>query len=94
MTLTKNAPRAATTSSYRNSFSTMASLQSAHIPAATGPRSYDPEIDDIANYVHNTPVNSELAVSAFFLAALFFSAMKSLPAPLPSGKKIHPAKSL
>jgi hypothetical protein len=26
-------------------------------------REYDPEIKDIASYVHNTPIDSELAVS-------------------------------
>jgi 2-methylcitrate dehydratase len=30
---------------------------------ASGPREYDPEIKDIANYVANTPIDSELAVS-------------------------------
>ncbi|KAK3906584.1 MmgE/PrpD family-domain-containing protein [Staphylotrichum tortipilum] len=44
------------------SFSTMASLQSAGgaAPAASA-KSYDPEIVDIANYVHNKPIDSELA---------------------------------
>ena len=78
----------------------MASLQSAHIPAATGPKSYDPEIDDIANYVHNTPVNSELAVSAAFLRGptlsppFFFCCELAFPPPPPQRKKIYPAKSL
>jgi 2-methylcitrate dehydratase len=41
----------------------MASLQSA-APAPTSPaRAYDPEINDIADYVHNKPIDSELAVS-------------------------------
>lgn len=47
-----------------SSFHTMASLQSA---AAAPPRpaehtGYDPEIKDIANYIHNYSVNSDLAV--------------------------------
>ncbi|KAM7193750.1 MmgE/PrpD family domain containing protein [Rhypophila sp. PSN 637] len=43
-----------------NSFSTMASLQSG-APAPAGERRYDPEITDIANYVHNKKVDSPLA---------------------------------
>lgn len=31
-------------------------------------REYDPEIKDIASYVHNTPIDSELAVSALPMA--------------------------
>lgn len=42
-------------------FSTMSSLKSA-APPVTGPREYDPEIKDVASYVHNTPIDSELAV--------------------------------
>jgi hypothetical protein len=30
---------------------------------ASGPREYDPEIKDIADYVANKPIDSELAVS-------------------------------
>jgi len=40
----------------------MAALRSAAPPAAEI-REYDPEISDIADYVHNKPVNSDLAVS-------------------------------
>lgn len=40
----------------------MAALRSA-APAAAEIREYDPEISDIADYVHNKPVNSDLAVS-------------------------------
>ncbi|KAH8886693.1 2-methylcitrate dehydratase [Thozetella sp. PMI_491] len=59
--LHRSAPRAASALSSHHNFSTMASLQSAHAPVATGPKTYDPEIDDIASYVHNTPINSDLA---------------------------------
>ncbi|KAF2257210.1 2-methylcitrate dehydratase [Trematosphaeria pertusa] len=41
-------------------FSTMSSLKSA-APPAPNKREYDPEIKDIASYVHNTPIDSELA---------------------------------
>lgn len=40
----------------------MSSLKSAPAPNIKGQREYDPEITDIANYVHNTPIDSELAV--------------------------------
>jgi hypothetical protein len=40
----------------------MAALRSV-APAAAEIREYDPEISDIADYVHNKPVNSDLAVS-------------------------------
>jgi len=41
----------------------MASLQSAASATASESRAYDPEISDIADYVHNKPINSDLAVS-------------------------------
>lgn len=41
----------------------MASLQSSGTPMPQEGRGYDPEITDIADYVHNKPVDSELAVS-------------------------------
>jgi 2-methylcitrate dehydratase len=43
----------------------MASLQSAAAatPSPSESKGYDPEITDIANYVHNKPIDSELAVS-------------------------------
>ena len=49
----------------RSSFSTMASLQSAAAatPSPSAHTGYDPEIKDIADYVHNKPIDSELAVS-------------------------------
>jgi 2-methylcitrate dehydratase len=39
----------------------MSSLKSA-APPVSGKREYDPEIKDIASYIHNTPIDSELAV--------------------------------
>lgn len=50
----------------RNTFSTMASLQSAAAatPSSSESKGYDPEIKDIADYVHNKAIDSELAVSA------------------------------
>ena len=45
-------------------FSTMTSRQYA-APAASPDKSYDPEIKDLANYVHNYNVNSDLAVCIF-----------------------------
>ncbi|KFY85982.1 hypothetical protein V500_07977 [Pseudogymnoascus sp. VKM F-4518 (FW-2643)] len=43
-----------------SSFSTMSKLQSGAPPAPVA-REYDPEIKDIASYVHNTPIDSDLA---------------------------------
>ncbi|KAK4246692.1 MmgE/PrpD family-domain-containing protein [Corynascus novoguineensis] len=47
----------------RSSFSTMASLQSASAatPSPSAHKGYDPEILDIASYVHNQNIDSELA---------------------------------
>jgi 2-methylcitrate dehydratase len=42
-------------------FSTMSSLKSA-APPVQSKREYDPEIKDIASYIHNTAIDSELAV--------------------------------
>lgn len=44
----------------------MASLQSSGTPMPQEGRGYDPEITDIADYVHNKTVDSELAVSLPF----------------------------
>ncbi|KAM7209618.1 MmgE/PrpD family domain containing protein [Naviculisporaceae sp. PSN 640] len=45
-----------------NSFSTMASLQSSFAgQAGAGNKAYDPEITDIADYVHNKKIDSDLA---------------------------------
>ncbi|KAF2190468.1 2-methylcitrate dehydratase [Zopfia rhizophila CBS 207.26] len=41
-------------------FSTMSPLKSV-APPASSKREYDPEIKDIASYVHNTPIDSDLA---------------------------------
>lgn len=43
-------------------FSTMAARQSA-APSVQTDRAYDPEIKDMANYVHGYKVDSDLAVS-------------------------------
>lgn len=42
-------------------FSTMSPLQQAS-PAPTTDKSYDPEIKDMADYIHNYKVDSDLAV--------------------------------
>lgn len=52
------APRVARSSQ----FSTMAARQSA-APPAQGDRAYDPEIQDMASYIHQYKVDSDLAVS-------------------------------
>src|ERR1700712_4629957 len=44
-------------------FSTMSALQSG-APPPPQVREYDPEIKDIASYVHHTPINSDLAVGS------------------------------
>jgi 2-methylcitrate dehydratase len=48
--------------SFTPRFSTMAARQSA-APAATTDKSYDPEIQDMASYIHDYKVDSDLAVS-------------------------------
>lgn len=63
------APRSLSRTTNSSSFHTMASLKSA---AAAPPRpadhtGYDPEIKDIANYIHNYSVDSDLAVGHFLL---------------------------
>jgi len=40
----------------------MTALKSS-MPQTLSKREYDPEIKDMANYIHNTPIDSELAVS-------------------------------
>lgn len=42
-------------------FSTMAALQSA-APPVSGDKTYDPEIQDMASYIHQYKVDSDLAV--------------------------------
>jgi len=44
------------------SFSSMPALNYS-APPPTGPREYDPEIKDMASYIHNYKIDSELAVS-------------------------------
>lgn len=51
-----------------SSFSTMSKLQSGAPPAPVA-REYDPEIKDIASYVHNTPIDSDLAVRNHSISA-------------------------
>lgn len=41
----------------------MSSLKSGGPVLPSEHRGYDPEITDIANYVHNKPIDSDLAVS-------------------------------
>lgn len=60
-------------------------------------REYDPEIKDIASYVHNTPIDSELAVSALPMAgnlefqsscsSLYYSRFTPRPALLYSNSR-------
>lgn len=45
------------------SFKTMASLKSSEASPPTGDKAYDPEIVDMAKYIHNYKIDSELAVS-------------------------------
>lgn len=49
-----------------SSFSTMTGLNSA-APPASAPREYDPEIKDMASYVHNYKVESDVAVCCHHL---------------------------
>lgn len=64
--LLTSAARAVVSASSRGAsykqFSTMSPLQSGAPPPPQA-RDYDPEIKDIASYVHNTPIDSALAVS-------------------------------
>lgn len=61
-------PRVATTSAPK--FSTMAARQSA-APATPGDKPYDPEIQDMAKYIHEYNVDSDLAVSFAILLEAF-----------------------
>ncbi|KAL1953324.1 hypothetical protein VTO42DRAFT_3004 [Malbranchea cinnamomea] len=60
-TLRLSSPSLAHSKSARSSFSTMAALNSAAGPTTAGPRDYDPEIKDMASYVHNYKIDSDLA---------------------------------
>lgn len=66
----------------RNTFSTSAARLSGAPNMTSGNREYDPEIKDIADFVANKPINSELAVSArpaqFFV---FVSSRDATPRP-------------
>lgn len=46
----------------KSRFSTMAALNSAAGPTTAAPRQYDPEINDMASYIHNYKIDSDLAV--------------------------------
>lgn len=61
-TTTTTTTTAATPSS-RSSFSTTVSRKSGAPTMASASREYDPEIKDIADYVANKAIDSELAVS-------------------------------
>ena len=49
------------TASSRSTFSTMTPLKS-NAPAMVGVREFDPEIKDMASYIHNYKIDSDLAV--------------------------------
>ncbi len=65
----------------------MASLQSAAAanPSPSEGKGYDPEIKDIADYVHNKTIDSELAVSA--------AAVQSNPWIVPCCPAHNPARA-
>lgn len=52
------------------SISSVAPLKFSAPIAAAGVREYDPEIKDMASYVHNYKIDSDLAVSSIFLVTL------------------------
>ncbi|KAK4117029.1 2-methylcitrate dehydratase [Canariomyces notabilis] len=56
-------PLSAAATPARSRFSTMASLQSVSVatPSPAASKGYDPEIKDIADYVHNKAIDSDLA---------------------------------
>lgn len=54
--------RASSTPSHK-SFSTTTARKSGAPDMSSAPREYDPEIKDIADYVANKPIDSDLAVS-------------------------------
>ncbi|KAB5528936.1 MmgE/PrpD family-domain-containing protein [Coniochaeta sp. 2T2.1] len=60
-TILNAARRSAVPSSTSHNFSTMSSLKSGAPVAPAEQRAYDPEITDIADYVHNKPIDSDLA---------------------------------
>ena len=66
---------AARTPSFKQ-FSTMSPLQSGAPPPPQA-REYDPEIKDIASYVHHTPIDSDLAVS--FAARIYQNTTNFMP---------------
>lgn len=54
------------------SLSTMSTIQAPH-SAVAGLREYDPEIKDVASYVHNYKIDSDLAVSSVLLVGNRFA---------------------
>ncbi|KAJ9161320.1 2-methylcitrate dehydratase [Coniochaeta hoffmannii] len=60
-TLLNAGRRAVVSSSASHNFSTMSSLKSGGPVMPSEHRGYDPEITDIASYVHNKPIDSDLA---------------------------------
>lgn len=60
----RSTTRARPSSSTLSAFSTSTARQSS-APANMSSLEYDPEISDIAGYVHNTTIDSDLAVSTY-----------------------------
>jgi 2-methylcitrate dehydratase len=56
----------------------MSPLQSG-APPPSKPQEYDPEIKDMASYIHNYKVDSELAVSTLHCVCLKIVAANSVP---------------
>jgi hypothetical protein len=79
VSLSSSSSSPAVTRIARSSFSTMSALQSAAAPSPSSGVGYDKEITDIASYVHNKPIDSELAVSGDPL--FFFLYLAALAAP-------------
>lgn len=64
---TRSAALLRTTSSQQTSSFSTSTVRASGAPVmSSGPREYDPEIKDIADYVANYPIDSELAVSCLF----------------------------
>ena len=70
----RSSPSSSSSSSHITNFHTMASLQSNAPVTPSEGRGYDPEIKDIADYIHNKPIDSELAVSPYRPAQIFYPA--------------------
>lgn len=59
----------------------MSALQSSAPATPAEGRSYDPEINDIADYIHNKPIDSELAVSLEILPPHHHPSKKKICSP-------------